>query len=123
MSRTTNYVWFDAAGKIVRVVYCKPAERAGNARPGCDWIEAASAPDPDIQWVDAGEIAARPAQAPTLTGLVLASLPDPCEVIIEGTRYEVTGGTATLSFSLPGTYAVRVEAFPYLPADFEAIAP
>lgn len=118
-----HYLYYDTAGRIVGAAFCLPTDAARNAPPGTGWIASNHAPEPATEWVDDGALAARPAQDSTLTGLVLASLPDPCEVVIEGDRYPVTGGTVTLSFGLPGTYAVRVEAFPWLDADFEVTAP
>lgn len=117
------YAWYDATGRIVRMAYCLPAEREANGRADLPFVEHPIAADPDRYWVSAGEIALRPAQDSALDGLVLSGLPDPCELVIDGTRYSVAGGTVDLSFGLPGAYPVRVEAFPYLPAEFEVIAP
>jgi len=122
--RPTHYAWHDATGRIVKLAYCLPAERAANDKPGCEWIDTGTAEaDPARQYINDGALADRPLQATTRDGLVLADLPDPCEVLIEGTSYPVTGGTVTLEFGLPGTYAVRVEAWPYQPMTFEVTAP
>lgn len=56
----------------------------------------------------------RPAQATTLTGLVLSDLPVPCTIHIDGEAFPHDEPTVELDFPLPGAYAVRVEAFPHL---------
>ena len=56
----------------------------------------------------------RPAQATTLTGLVLSDLPVPCTIHIDEQAYPLTDTTVELDFPLPGTYRLRVEAFPHL---------
>lgn len=56
----------------------------------------------------------RPAQTTQLTGLVLADLPVPCTIHVDATAFAHDEPTVELDFPLPGTYAVRVEAFPYL---------
>jgi len=122
MSRTPAtryYAWHEPSGRVVRVVLCLPAEREANGRADLAWVDSIATIDPARHWIDGGEIAVRLAQASTLTGLTLASLPDPCEIVIDGVRYACTGGTAELSFGQPGTHRMRVEAFPYLPAEFE----
>lgn len=54
--------------------------------------------------------------------LVLSRLPVPCTVRIGGHEYEVDDGELEWSTLLPGTYPVRVEAFPYLDWESEVIA-
>lgn len=57
---------------------------------------------------------ARPEQAVTLTGQTLSNLSNPCTLYIDGTAYPVNDTLVELDFTLPGTYRLRVEAFPYL---------
>lgn len=52
----------------------------------------------------------------------LVGMPRPCLVRVESDVYEVPDGRLDISFDLPGVYKLRVEAFPYLPADFEVTA-
>lgn len=46
--------------------------------------------------------------------LVLFGLPAPCSVWVGEHRYEVEDGELEWSTLMPGTYHIRVEAFPYL---------
>jgi hypothetical protein len=52
----------------------------------------------------------------------LTGLPIPCVVRVEQTTYHVPDGRLDISFDLPGRYVLRVEAFPYLPAELEVTA-
>jgi hypothetical protein len=56
----------------------------------------------------------RPPSPVTLTDLTLQHLPVGGDLFIDGTRYEITDETVELAFPLPGTYALRVESFPFL---------
>lgn len=70
--------------------------------------------DGNTYYVLNGEPTERPKQATTLTGLQLTYLPTPSTLRINSTAYPVTDSTVDLEFPLPGTYHLRVEAFPYL---------
>lgn len=70
--------------------------------------------DSTTHYVLDGELIKRHAQATTLTGLWLTNLPIPSTLYIDGTAYLVDQFTVELDFPLPGTYSLRVEAFPYL---------
>ena len=57
----------------------------------------------------------------SLDGLVLSGLPQDTQVTIGEHSYTVTDGIAKLVFEYPGTYAVQLRCFPYIPADVEVI--
>ena len=61
-----------------------------------------------------GEPTERPPSPVTLTDLTLHNLPTGGVLFIDGTRYEITDETVELEFPLPGTFALRVECFPFL---------
>ena len=74
--------------------------------------------------LDTAEITADGVDAATLTGL-----PDPCTVVIdaddptvETTVTEVGGGGFVVTASDPGTYAVEVRRFPFMPFRVEITA-
>ena len=54
--------------------------------------------------------------------IVFSGLPVPCTVHIGEHRYKVEDGELEWGTLLPGTYRVRVEAFPYLDWETEVIA-
>jgi hypothetical protein len=60
-----------------------------------------------------GEPTERPTQSTTLDARTLTGLPIPATLHIDGETYEVDDGTAELDFILPGTYRLRVVAWPY----------
>lgn len=66
-----------------------------------------------IHYVLDGEITERPASPVTRTDLTLHDVPNGATLTINGESYAAEG-TVELEFPLPGTYALRVECFPFL---------
>lgn len=78
---------------------------------------------PDTQYVLGGSVVPRPVLAFDKTSIAaddtdtatLTGLPDPCTVSIDGTEYEVTGGTLEITSALPAIYQIEITdeaAFP-----------
>ncbi|WP_338848761.1 hypothetical protein V8J88_07545 [Massilia sp. W12] len=74
--------------------------------------------DPVREYVRDGKACPRPANPARLDGLHLRALPAPCVVVINGKRYDCAEAEAELSFTYPGKYRVRVEAFPWMDVEF-----
>jgi hypothetical protein len=74
-------------------------------------------------YVKDGVVTARPENPATLSGMTLLTLPNPCVITVQGVAHDCTDDTADLSFSQPGTYEVRVSAFPMLDATFQVTQP
>lgn len=67
---------------------------------------------------DKTEILADGADAATL-----ASLPDPCTVLVDGDPHEITGGRIEMVTTMPGVYVIEIEdPFPYQPFRAEVTA-
>lgn len=49
---------------------------------------------------------------------IISNLPEPCMVTFKDQQYEVTDGSFGFTADLPGTYEVKVEAWPHLDAFF-----
>jgi hypothetical protein len=77
--------------------------------------------DADTQYVKDGQACQRPVNPASRTENLLHQLPAPCQIIINGKSYPCADPTAELTFTYPGTYQVRVEAFPFLDASFEVV--
>jgi hypothetical protein len=60
-----------------------------------------------------GQPTERPTQSTTRNGCTLIGLPVPATLHIDGETYTVDNGEAELEFPLPGTYRLRVEAWPF----------
>jgi hypothetical protein len=60
----------------------------------------------------------RPENPTTVSGQALENVPAPATVIINGTSYETNESRVELGFSQPGTYAVKVVAWPHLDKEF-----
>lgn len=65
-----------------------------------------------------GEVVSRPENPATVSGQTLENVPAPATVIVNGTRYETNESRVELGFSQPGTYAVKVVAWPHLDKEF-----
>lgn len=76
-----------------------------------------TAGDMDTQMVVNGGVQDRPANPTTLNGAVLSNVPVPAVVVINGASYSTNEATVELGLTM-GTYAVKVEAFPYLDKQF-----
>jgi len=121
--RQTDYVVHDADGAIVLVgnmpnfmLVDQPLEEGHTIAEGKGrW---------DTHHVVAGEIKGRQPNPATASGLRLSDVPNPSDVTIDGGNPQrVTDGVVDLSFTLPGTYEVRVHSWPYLDAVFKVTQP
>lgn len=75
--------------------------------------------NPETQYVSGGQLVNRPLQQTTLTNQTLNNLPVPSTVTINDVDYPCNDTVCELAFSYPGTYLVRVTAFPHL--DYETV--
>jgi hypothetical protein len=75
--------------------------------------------DGNAFYVAAGAIMPRPRSHTELAGQVLIGLPVPCTIHINRSAYPCNEPVAELDLPHPGIYKIRVEAFPYLDANFE----
>jgi formylmethanofuran dehydrogenase subunit C len=115
-----KYIVTDADGVILRYGEVPEFMFGLQAQDGEVVIEGTA--NDALQYVLDGAVVAKHNITASLFGTTLSGLPVPCVVEIEGTKYEVADGSAELSFSLPGTYQVKVEARHHLPKTFEVTA-
>jgi hypothetical protein len=52
---------------------------------------------------------------------ILTGLPTPCTVTVDNT-YEIDDGEFGFPTTIPGTYKVKVESFPYITKEWEVVA-
>lgn len=122
-----NITIFDPrSGKINRVIIAPFGVAQDQVQEGESWVGGHS--DDLIHYVDGGLIVNRPTMPCTINKTtitadstdtaIISNLPEPCTVTFKGQEYEVTDGTFGFTADLPGTYAVKVEAWPHLDATF-----
>ena len=70
------------------------------------------------KYVSNGEVLDRPVNPATASGMTLLNVPVPATLLIGREIYDVTESTVELEFNLPGTYTVKVIAWPYLDKEF-----
>ena len=65
-----------------------------------------------------GQVVDRPENPTTVSGQILENVIVPTTVIINGVSYESNESTVELEFNQPGTYTVKIVAWPYLDKEF-----
>lgn len=111
-----SYFSADETGRITCTYIGTLDMKAMWESTGAVLLEGRANPDVDY-WKD-GKLTKRPPQATALSGNTLSSLPAPCTICVNATAYTCTDGTADLAFDQPGTYSIRVVAWPYLDKEF-----
>lgn len=113
-------------GEILRSGQCADGDLELQAGDGQAVIERASQYQHDgNSYVDlTGEptVTARPDMPATIDGLTISGIPAGAVLTIEGVDYTVDDGEAELSFTLPGTYQVKLSLWPYLDKVFEVVS-
>ncbi len=110
----------DPDGRITGVYNLSPDAFAANQkRMGLVTGKA----DGETQYVRGVALTARPQSPAALAGRRLTKLPSPCVIIVNDTIYTCDETEADLEFDQPGTYRVRVIAWPYLDAEFNVENP
>ena len=66
---------------------------------------------------DKEEIVADGADLATLTGL-----PDPCDIIVDGIRHQITGGLLEFSADTPGAYPIQLMDYRFFEKEWTIVA-
>lgn len=112
-----NFIVYDSKGEIIRTGSCPSAMLA--LQTGVYEFVMEGQADDRTQWVDNHVVTQRPAMTPQVNGSTISGLPQPCTATIDGQSQEVLDGEIEVVADLPGTYLVRIEAFPYIPVELE----
>ena len=122
---TTHISFYDATGKITGMASAEPAvmemlkEHSVNISNAQPFVEGDWA-GKDVYVVN-GTVTDRPACPAMLIENTLNNLPVPCEIKVNDATYQCTESSATLSFNQPGTYAIKIIAWPYLDGEFSIV--
>ncbi|MBB3010624.1 hypothetical protein [Cupriavidus alkaliphilus] len=111
-----NFFVHDSQGRILRHGICVDTDVPLQAADGEVAVEGPCNILTD--YVKDGEVTPRPASPVALAGQTLTNVPVPAVVVIDGTRYDCTEDHVELDLPYQKTYAITVEAFPYLDANF-----
>lgn len=136
-------VYIPATGEIVAhgridldagdsITYPGGAMISGHYEPATHWVTA-DAPDGDAAWVPHFHAVERPAlpcaidraaiDADGVDAAIISGLPAGAEVSIDGGAWQsVAGGRLEFAASTPGTYALRLRAWPHREVLLEVIA-
>jgi hypothetical protein len=110
------FVKYNPTGEIVAVVDCD--EKFSEYYPEFTWFGLFATVTPWSHYIDLTDPenptpAERPASPVTRTDLTLHDVPNGATLWINGVSYPAEG-EVELQFTLPGTYSLRVECFPFL---------
>lgn len=115
------YIIYNTYGEISRSLVCPPDMVEIQLAEGEAYLESLETVDDALFYVSNQSIIERPSFSETVKGTVISNLPTPTTVRVQRTTYEVLDGTAELYFSLPGTYQVDLESFPYRDKTIEVV--
>lgn len=116
MSSISFYI--PATGKILGQLTADPQSiEITKEAPFHAWVDGLW--DADSHYVLAGEVIPRPEMNLIIHGMHVANLPVPCIININGVVYPCNDGAADLDLYYPGTYQVKVIAWPYINKEFE----
>lgn len=109
--------FYNTRGEITYELIGDEAGIEANKQRATDpWVEGAWFGKP--YYVSSGEVVPRPENPAVLSIQTLNNVPVPAQVIINGVSYETTESVVELEFTQPGTYVVKVVAWPYLDKEF-----
>ena len=106
-----NFTFYRASGEIMSSGFGPELFAQLNHPVGGGYVEGEYSAT--THYIHNGQPTPRPASPVSRSGLTLNNVPAGSTLHIDGTPYAAQG-TVELSFPLPGTYALRVECFPYL---------
>jgi len=125
-TRRTKYVRYDpATGRILEAGTTSIGALRHNEREfGWHYVEVEG--HWDTHYVLDGFVVRKKASPTVLDGLVLRSLPVPCQIEIRDEtgdvqKYDCTDEELELEFDNPGTYRVRIKSVPFKDGYFEVL--
>jgi hypothetical protein len=124
---TSHISFYDSTGKITGMASAQPAVMGMLKEHSVDIPNAQLFVEgewfgKDV-YIVGGVVTDRPQCTATLSGNTLSGLPVPCEIKVNGSAYACGESSATLEFNQPGTYAIKVIAWPYLDGEFSIVNP
>ncbi|QQB36933.1 hypothetical protein I6I07_10140 [Achromobacter deleyi] len=109
--------FYDPSGRIIGVMRGpRESVEATAEATGHAFVEGEG--NPDLQYVLQNAIVARPESPVVLAGKTLSGLPVPSLIRIGNVAYPCAETVAELEFGHAGTFAVAIEAWPYLNKEF-----
>ena len=99
-------------GEVLQSVQCP--EEFMLCGPHERYVPAPALVDPDLWYVQGGQLVKRPVLTVQISGHQLLGVPTGAQILIEGQVYRADGSTIELDFPLPGSYEITVAQWPYL---------
>ncbi|MFK3943406.1 hypothetical protein ACI2KC_17260 [Pseudomonas monteilii] len=114
MSAPSTYITYSESGEITSVLSCDAAiaPQIIRANTSLPYVQIVAPVSPEAYYAPDGVLTARPASTAHLVGDLLKGVPAGATVVIEGQEYTADGTDIVLEFERPGTYLIKVNAFP-----------
>jgi len=114
MTGPSTYITYAENGEITSVLSChhSMAEAIIRANTELPYVQIVPPVSPEAHYAPGGVLTTRPASTARLVGNLLKGVPAGATVVIEGQAYSTDGTDIVLEFERPGTYLIKVDAFP-----------
>jgi hypothetical protein len=114
MSMPATFITYTPSGEITSVLSCDAAiaPQIIEANTSLPYVQIVAPVSPEAYYAPGGVLTARPASTTHLVGDLLKGVPTGATVVIEGQEYTADGTDIVLEFEHPGTYLIKVNAFP-----------
>lgn len=114
MTGPSTYITYKPNGEITGVLSCdrSMADAIIRANTSLPYVQIVAPVSPEAYYAPDGVLTARPASTADLVGDLLKGVPAGATVVIEGQEYTADGTDIVLEFEHPGTYLIKVNAFP-----------
>lgn len=110
----SEYVIYDTnTGRIERNIICPDTIIDIQTQLGENYLEHPIIDD-SLYFISNRQVIERPVFDVSLNGQTLIGVPTDAIVTIEGVEYIADGTDIELSFSLPGTYNIKLSLFPFV---------
>lgn len=121
-------IYEPTTGQILRSGACIASDLELQLQEGEALVLGSS--DDLTHYVLDGEIVDRPTFSISKTEIVaddvdeavIANLPDPVTITVDGVPYEVAGGTLAITSPMPAAYKIEIDHWPYRPFKVEVVA-
>ena len=114
MSMPATFITYTPSGEITSVLSCDAAiaPQIIKANTSLPYVQIVAPVSPEAYYAPDGVLTPRPASTTHLVGDLLKGVPAGATVIIEGQEYTADGTDIVLEFEHPGTYLIKIDAFP-----------
>ena len=110
-----SYVTYRPSGEIVSTGVCERSTIINTTPQGCRFLETDRQWMPNDYYVVESEVVPKLEFDVQVVGQTIAGIPEGTTVQFEGESWVVDDGEIEFSFTMPGTFDIKLSRFPYMP--------